>query len=352
MGEADKVSVGSDSPAGLSKYVIDVEDVGPVSVFVEGDLEKLRVSSNIFMTVHTAGTTFQHWVNFNMQEDMQAVSQRSLFLHISLPGQLPGAPDLGTFPSLDTIALGLVNILDYLRISRVLILGDGAGANIALRFAMSHPSRVHGVVLINPNAGKGTMERWTWAKNQVLQKKPKDFQQELNTRNVDLFIKANRERAEMLPMVAARVKCEVLVITGNKTNMVEAGEAIQREVTTGKCSIIKMEDVQDPLVNTAEKLADAVVLFAQGMGLVANAKRKGSRSSSKISGGSMGQADIPNIRRLSLTAANCDRDTDNKAGNEEGIFACMVGKGGKMSMELADIPNIRRLSVAQNSHQI
>ena len=76
MEEADKVSVGSDPPAGLSKYVIDVEDVGPVSVFVEGDLEKLRVSSNIFMTVHTAGTTFQQWVDFNMQEDMQAVRQR------------------------------------------------------------------------------------------------------------------------------------------------------------------------------------------------------------------------------------------------------------------------------------
>ena len=26
---------------------------------------------------------------------------------------------------------------------------------------------------------------------------------------------------------------------------------------------------------------------------------------------------------------------------QEGKFACMVGKGGKMSMELADIPNIR-----------
>ena len=26
---------------------------------------------------------------------------------------------------------------------------------------------------------------------------------------------------------------------------------------------------------------------------------------------------------------------------QDGIFACMVGKGGKMSMELADIPNIR-----------
>ena len=30
-----------------------------------------------------------------------------------------------------------------------------------------------------------------------------------------------------------------------------------------------------------------------------------------------------------------------KLFHQEGIFACMVGKGSKMSMELADIPNIR-----------
>ena len=32
---------------------------------------------------------------------------------------------------------------------QVMCLGDGAGANILLRFGMHHPTRVHGVVAVN-----------------------------------------------------------------------------------------------------------------------------------------------------------------------------------------------------------
>ena len=69
-----------------------MEDVGPVSVFVEGDVEKMKVSfppqkliqlfqinldqvsSNIFLTLHTVGTSYKHWVKFNQEEDMKEVS--------------------------------------------------------------------------------------------------------------------------------------------------------------------------------------------------------------------------------------------------------------------------------------
>ena len=47
------------------------------------------------------------------------------------------------------IGLNLVTVLDHLRVKQVVGLGDGAGANIILRFAMNHPSRVHGVLVIN-----------------------------------------------------------------------------------------------------------------------------------------------------------------------------------------------------------
>ena len=65
------------------------------------------------------------------------------------------------------LGLNLVTVLDHLRISRVVGLGDGAGANIITRFVPSiagrfitafsrfglcHPGRVHGVVLINNTA--------------------------------------------------------------------------------------------------------------------------------------------------------------------------------------------------------
>ena len=50
---------------------------------------------------------------------------------------------------MQAIALNLITVMDHLRIKQVVGLGDGAGANIILRFAMNHPSRVHGVLAIN-----------------------------------------------------------------------------------------------------------------------------------------------------------------------------------------------------------
>ena len=85
--------------------------------------------------------------------------------------------------------------------------------------------------------------------------------------------------------------CDLLVITGAKTRMVEAGEAIHRwqfsnkmkhltdarvhyfqskvdlnscrELASGQCSIIKMEETDNPMGKTGDKVAEAFVLFAQ-----------------------------------------------------------------------------------------
>ena len=51
--------------------------------------------------------------------------------------------------------MNLVTVLDHLRVKQVVGLGDGAGANIILRFAMNHPGRVRGVLAINTE-GLGT----------------------------------------------------------------------------------------------------------------------------------------------------------------------------------------------------
>jgi pimeloyl-ACP methyl ester carboxylesterase len=324
MSESSSLS-GDHAIAGLKKFVIDVEDVGPVSVFVEGDAEKMKLSSNVFLSLHTVGTSYKHWVNFNQQEDMREVANRAVFLHVALPGQRPGAPDLETFPSLDTIGMGLVNILDFLRVSRVLVCGDGAGANIALRFAAQHPSRVHGVFLVNPSAGRTTAkDNWSTVKNMV-RKKSQDTSEQLNLNNVEKFKMANRQRTDILDLVSSRVNCDVLVITGAKSRMVEAGEAIHRELASGQCSIIKMEEGSDnPMLKATDKVAEAFVLFAQGLGLVPAARRKTSR----------------------------DLISGSTSSSQEGLVVGMVGKQRKYSMEQADIPNISRLSIDQSSHQI
>ena len=54
------------------------------------------------------------------------------------------------YPSLDEVANELINVVDQLNIPQAVLFGEGAGANIACRFAIEYPSRVHGLVLVHP----------------------------------------------------------------------------------------------------------------------------------------------------------------------------------------------------------
>merc|ERR1719339_826428 len=49
----------------------------------------------------------------------------------------------------------------------------------------------------------------------------------------------------------------------------------------GLCSIIKVEDVSEPLAESMEKVAEAVLLFCQGMGLLPTLQRRMSRQDSR-----------------------------------------------------------------------
>ena len=138
-----------DLPA--TPHVVNMDVVGHLTVYVQGDLDKFR-DSVVFLTVHTTGASFSSWLEFAAGDNMEDIRRRSLFLHVALPGQEPEAEDLPSdyaFPSMEAIGLNLVTILDSLRVKQVIGLGDGAGANIMLRFAMNHPTRLHGIFLIN-----------------------------------------------------------------------------------------------------------------------------------------------------------------------------------------------------------
>ena len=134
----------------LRKFVVDVEECGHLDVYVQGDLESGKNSNSILMTLHGVGQSYKDWVQFMSHEDMVDTVARSLVLHVCLPGQAEDAEELpGQFPALSSLGLNLVTVLDHLRISRVVVLGAGAGANIAARFAMNHPGRVQGMLLVD-----------------------------------------------------------------------------------------------------------------------------------------------------------------------------------------------------------
>merc|ERR1712156_539710 len=284
----------------LQHHIIALENCGPVSVFLQGDEKKLRDGA-VFITVHDVGATYQNWVNFLKHESMVDILSRSVFLHVAIPGQEPGAQDLPkdfSFPTMQQIGVGLVTILDQLRVKSVVGLGNGAGANIITRFAMMHPTRVHGIVTVN-----NTFTERLKARLSAL--KP-DQKEGLNERNAASFAESYKRRKEFMSELNDRIKCDVLLITGMKSKYVGDTEAIHREMRPGLCSIIKVEDVSEPLIEAMEKVAEAVLLFCQGLGLLPTIQRRMSRQDSRAmaakkenrKSSTMMELDVPQPRRV------------------------------------------------------
>lgn len=296
-----------ESQDGLHHYVVPLEGCGLLSVFVQGDLDKQR-EGVVFLTIHEVGQSYLSWVNFVNTPDMEEVRRRCMFLHVVIPGQEPGKtqdlPADYTFPTMQCLGLNLVTVLDQLRVQQVMVLGDGAGANIAVRFAMCHPSRCHGVVAINCSA--------TTSLGRFLDKMRDGVKKcsgnELNERNVLKFADAYKKRTEILSQLNDKLKVDVLLIAGTKSKSAVETENIHRELKPGICSMIKVEDVTDVLTEASGKAAEAILLFCQGMSLMPTVlSRTMSRNSnvgeeSKSRRMSMEDMDVPNIRRLSLTA--------------------------------------------------
>jgi len=294
----------------LKHHVVNLENCGPVSVFLQGDLEKQRDSA-AFLTVHDVGSSYTNWVDWVMDASMEEVRKRSLFIHVALPGQEPGAAELPQdfiFPKMQELGMTLVTVLDHLRISRVVGLGDGAGANIITRFGMCHPARVHGIVTIN-NTASASLGRFM----DSLKEKIKAFRsyekKYLNEKNVAKFAEAYKKRTDILLEMNKKINFDVLLIAGTQSKYVGDTEAIHKQMPPGLCSMIKVEEVSEPLLETPAKTAEAVLLFCQGLCLLpavqqikgsSRQARSGFADDSKTAM-SMRDYDRPNIRRLSLT---------------------------------------------------
>lgn len=305
---------------GLHHHVVPLEGCGSVSVFVQGDLDKLR-EGYVFLTLHDVGANHQSWVNFSKHPSMSEITGRCLFLHVDLPGQEPGAKDLSadfSYPTMQNLGTNLLTVLDQLRVSRVVGLGMGAGGNIMARFAMMHPGRCHGVVLLNTTSSVSSMIKQIKDKVNPLKSSSSsnsealnsNRSQDMNKQNVERYTDAFKKRAEFLSTLNARIKIDVLMLCGQKSKYINDADAMQMEMKPGTASLIKLEDICDPLNEAPDKTAESILLFCQGLGLLPAINRRNSRSNSTCSSDgegntrrmSMEQYDVPNIRRLSLTA--------------------------------------------------
>ena len=56
-------------------HVINMDVIGPVTVYVQGDLEKFR-DGVAFMTIHSAGSSFNSWLDFAGDLNMEDIRKR------------------------------------------------------------------------------------------------------------------------------------------------------------------------------------------------------------------------------------------------------------------------------------
>jgi len=297
-------SLSDPGKAGLQHHIINLEGCGPISIYVQGDFEKRR-SGNVFMTIHNVGSSFQSMVDFVNHEDMAQLKDRCLFLHVSVYGQSHKAPDLThTFPSLQDIGMNLVTVLDQMSIKEVVVIGDGAGANIALRFGLYHPTRTAGLVLMNCTGTESNKTMMDSIMSTIWGADRTADDPELNKSNVSKYSDAFGLRTNMLEQLAERINFDVLLLAGNKFALVEDSQEIYSYIKPGKASFIRVDDVTEPLKEAQEKLADAIILFCQGLGWMPTILRKVSRGEQQhlTRRISMEQYDTPNVRRLSLVS--------------------------------------------------
>jgi len=341
--------------ADTQRQEVDVSNCKKLVVYIQGDLTKMDQKA-VFVTVHDLGSNHTSWVQFLEHPVMKETRERSIFIHVVVPGQDDNAPDLAseTFPTMQQIADDLPTVLDKLGVKLAIGLGEGAGANILVRFGIANPSRCMGLVLIHCTAEQaGMMEHFkdkfiNWkttgvassaeqylimhkfgnqikeqldtAENQErLIKEYKDrLQSGINPKNLRKYVEAYLKRSDFTPKLE-KLSVETLMVAGSKAAHIKGVHNMHQASNKAKASLLKIDDVGDVLSESPDKMAQSLLLFCKGLGVLTSVPLAGvdrqrtfSGSSQGSSGGrggltrqrtmSMEEYDTPNLRRFSFSA--------------------------------------------------
>ncbi|XP_041673686.1 uncharacterized protein ZK1073.1 isoform X6 [Drosophila eugracilis] len=335
------------------KYNISTEKCGDLTVIVQGDLSQQEKRA-VFITVHDLGCNHNSFQEFVSSPCMTEIKERSCFIHVDVPGHADNAEALADsfpFPSLQALGEDLVTVLDYLHVKYVIGLGEGAGANVLARFGLAHPSRALGLILINATGSAASVVQSfknkfiSWKSDEVAQSAEsflmyhkfghvmeqivgenpdkdkivaeyqKRLHRSLNSKNIGLYVKAFMNRKDL---TLKGCKVDVILITGMLSPYASMVEKLHRDVEKEKVTILKIERAGDVLADAPGKVAQSILLFCKGQGLLtsvvmpgvdrgrafstaSSGSFEGANGSRRLSRGiSMEDYDKPNIRRLSI----------------------------------------------------
>ena len=87
-------------------------------------------------------------------------------------------------------------------------------------------------------------------------------------RNLRCLVESFMNRTDISEKLASSLVCDALLLVGDQSSFLHTTETMYRAANTTKTSILRIDDVGDVLVEAPGKVAQSILLFCQGMGLL------------------------------------------------------------------------------------
>lgn len=324
--------------------------IGAVNVFVQGDLAR-RDHDPVFLSVHDLGNDCTQWAPLTTNDVMTEVMERSIWLHLEVPGQGKGAedwPDTKPFPSLDELSVACVNVLDHFCIKYCVAIGQGVGANVLARMVMAEPSRCVGLIAINPTStGAGIAEifkdKWMGWKlrnvghnptvqqylafyhfgNKIDEADDKDkivqhyvdSMKAFNPRNLEKFMNSFANRTALASHLKEKLTTETIVVTGAKYAILHTNLTFYEHCNPARTSLLKIDDCADAVSQAPAALAKSLILFAKGVGVLTSVGMPGVHRNS-FSTSAEGRGRRPSMAEADKPATYVRRNSKNEKLDE------------------------------------
>jgi hypothetical protein len=268
-------------------------------VAIQGDRSKPAI-----FTYHEAGVNYVTCFGIFLKSlEVSDLLQYFCVYHVTAPGQQRGAPLWsGSYPNITNLAEQVFEVVRHYKLSYLVGLGVGLGANVLARFAMLYPDIVRGLVLIrlSPSEAKVSIRDWITTKMSewVLKhgfsgEKLADIiadkfgrsseiagifhryhdRMHLQTLpNVCLILTEYNNRSSISEELVELLKCNCLFITEEGTSQARNIEEIVSKMDHSKVNILSLKTTGDhPMLEEhLAKIATALRLFMQGLGFASS----------------------------------------------------------------------------------
>ncbi|XP_071947589.1 uncharacterized protein ZK1073.1-like isoform X2 [Antedon mediterranea] len=282
------------------------EKWGAFHCYVQGDKEKHK---KVCVTFHDIGLNHSAYLKLISQPVAHGLATKMCFVHINAPGQQDNAENLKdgyVYPTMQQLADEIPYILEQLGFQQdkkhdIIGLGEGAGSNVLLRFAITHPERMQALVLLECTATSASFAEWgqekvaAWNMDKGMNKKVENYilwhhlgnhtkekldvvheyqeslYKRMNAKNLHLFIDSFINRNNILDKLDA-VKIPMLLITGSQSPHLKDVDKMWSHVHNKRLSnLLKAEDVAgDIKEEDPKKLVESMTYFLQGLGLISS----------------------------------------------------------------------------------